>query len=193
MSSVLGTRVADYVYVDFASGAGGPTPYIEQHLNQTLRDEGRKEDVKFVLTDIKPHVAAWDAVAKKSDNVSYVAQSIDATDVPTADVLLKGVPDVKGKKVMRLFSLAFHHFDDDLASKVLENTIETSDGFWYVQYLGLPLPVDTPDGTLSLQANQAQPVNQLTNLSFLYLVSSNCNLAISPPSSPSACCGRSPC
>ena len=43
--------------------------------------------------------------------------------------MLKDVPGAKGQKIMRLFSLAFHHFDDDLAAKVLQNTIETSDGF----------------------------------------------------------------
>ena len=129
LSSVLGPRVSDYVYVDFASGAGGPTPYIEKHLNEELRDAG-KEDVKFVLTDISPHVSAWEAIEKRSENISYIPQSIDATNAPTADTLLEDVSGVQGKKVMRLFSLAFHHFDDELAAKVLENTIETSDGFW---------------------------------------------------------------
>ncbi|OAG41440.1 hypothetical protein AYO21_04382 [Fonsecaea monophora] len=128
LSSVLGPRLAQYVYVDFASGAGGPTPYIENHLNSELRAT-KKEEVKFVLTDISPHVSAWEAAAKKSKNISYIAQSVDATNAPTQEDLLKDVPDTKGKKVMRLFSLAFHHFDDDLAAKILKNTVETSDGF----------------------------------------------------------------
>ncbi|EXJ88214.1 hypothetical protein A1O1_05144 [Capronia coronata CBS 617.96] len=128
LSTVLGPRVSDYVYVDFASGAGGPTPYIENHLNQGLRDAG-KEDVKFVLTDIKPHISAWEAIAKKNENITYIPQSVDATNAPSAETLLRDVPAVMGKKIMRLFSLSFHHFDDDLAAKVLENTIETADGF----------------------------------------------------------------
>lgn len=137
LTRVLGpSRVGDYVYVDFASGAGGPTPYIEQHLNQTLRDQGQ-DPVQFVLTDISPHVSAWDAITKKSDNVAYVRHSVDATDAPPASELLASVPEAssdacRGRKVMRLFSLAFHHFDDPLAAKVLENTLKTSDGFWYV-------------------------------------------------------------
>jgi hypothetical protein len=129
LSTVLDSRVSDYVYFDFASGAGGPTPYIEKHLNEQLRKEG-KEAVKFVLTDISPHVGAWEAVAKKSENVNYIAQSVDATNAPGTETLLENVPGVQNKKVMRLFSLAFHHFDDDLAAKVLENTVETSDAFW---------------------------------------------------------------
>ena len=129
LTSVLGPRISDYAYVDFASGAGGPTPYIENHLNGELRAKG-EEEVKFVLTDISPHVGAWEVAARKSANVSFIPQSIDATDAPSAETLLKDVPGVKGKKVLRLFSLAFHHFDDGLAAKVLENTVETSDGFW---------------------------------------------------------------
>lgn len=129
LSSVLGPRVSEYVYVDFASGAGGPTPYIEGFLNTELREKG-EGDVKFVLTDISPHVAAWTAIAKKSENISYVGQSVDATNAPSTETLLKDVPGAKNKRVMRLFSLAFHHFDDDLAADVLENTTQTSDGFW---------------------------------------------------------------
>jgi hypothetical protein len=129
LATVLGPRISEYVYVDYASGAGGPTPYIENHLNSELRRQG-KEEVKFVLTDISPHVGAWEVAAQKSNNISFIPQSIDATASPAPETLLKNVPDVGGKKVMRLFSLAFHHFDDELAGKVLANTIETADGFW---------------------------------------------------------------
>lgn len=129
LSSILGPRISDYVYIDFASGSGGPIPYIEKDLNAQLREES-KDEVKFVLSDISPHVDAWDVAAKKSDNLSYIVQSVDATDAPPAKALLKGVAGAQGKKVMRLFCLAFHHFDDELAAQVLQNTVETSDGFW---------------------------------------------------------------
>jgi len=128
LSAALGPRISDYVYVDFASGAGGPTPYIERILNKQLRDDG-KDEVKMVLSDLKPHLSAWEPLAKKSENLSYIPQGVDAANCPAAQSLLKDVPGVNGKKVMRLFSLAFHHFDDDLAANILENTIETSDGF----------------------------------------------------------------
>jgi hypothetical protein len=65
---------------------------------------------------------------KKSENLSYVADGVDAANVP--DNLLRNVEGVQGKKVMRLFSLAFHHFDDGLAARILDNTAETGDGFW---------------------------------------------------------------
>lgn len=129
LPSVLKDRISNYVYVDFASGAGGPTPYIEKHLNAQLRKEG-KQEVEFVLSDISPHIQAWHAASKKSQNIHYIRESVDASAAPTKETLLKDVPNTNSKGVMRLFSLAFHHFDDDLAKKILKNTVETSDGFW---------------------------------------------------------------
>jgi len=35
--------------------------------------------------------------------------------------------------IFRLFCLAFHHFDDQLARKVLQSTLDTSDGFAIVE------------------------------------------------------------
>lgn len=84
--------------------------------------------MKFVLTDLKPHTEAWKSLVIKSENLSYVAEGVDAANAPKD--LLKDVEGVQGKKVMRLFSLAFHHFDDSLATRILDNTAETADGFW---------------------------------------------------------------
>lgn len=129
LPEILGSRISDYVYVDFASGAGGPTPYIEKSLNAQLSRAG-KRNVDFVLSDISPHISAWSAASKKSEHLSYVPDSVDATNAPSAKILLQNVASTKEKKVMRLFSLAFHHFDDDMAARVLQNTVETADGFW---------------------------------------------------------------
>lgn len=148
----LGDTVADYTYVDFCAGAGGPTPLIEQHLNSQLssRDEqtsllsdgasgslrkrtsgavSDKGPVKFVLTDLHPHIPDWTEAAKQSDNLSYVSESVDAANAPA------GLAGKDGKKIFRLYNLAFHHFDDDLGSDILRNTIETADGFGYVKWL----------------------------------------------------------
>lgn len=38
----------------------------------------------------------------------------------------------EGKKIFRLYNLAFHHFDNELGKGILKNTIETADGFGYV-------------------------------------------------------------
>jgi hypothetical protein len=129
LSRVLGNNVSEYAYVDFASGAGGPTPLIERALNRQIAARNdHTEAVKFVLTDLNPHLEAWKRLTKKSENLTYVPEGVDAANAP--EDLLRGVEGVQGKKVMRLFSLAFHHFDDGLAARILDNTAETADGFW---------------------------------------------------------------
>lgn len=129
LSRVLGDSVSEYAYVDFASGAGGPTPLIERALNRQIAARNdHTAAVKFVLTDLKPHPEAWRSLAQKSENLSYVAEGVDAANAPND--LLHNVDGVQGTKIMRLFSLAFHHFDDDLAARILDNTADTADGFW---------------------------------------------------------------
>jgi hypothetical protein len=140
---VLSSSITDYTYVDFCAGAGGPTPFIELDLNaQLLSEQSSKtaighttksprseEDtgaVKFVLTDLHPHIPEWTKAVKKSKHLSYVSKPVDAANAPT-DLIERD-----GKKTFRLFFLAFHHFDDPLAREILRNTMETADGFGYV-------------------------------------------------------------
>ncbi|KAI9758064.1 MAG: hypothetical protein M4579_003195 [Chaenotheca gracillima] len=132
---ILGRNVTDYVFVDFCAGAGGPTPTIERLLNRQLPPTAKRapqaksskepEAVRFLLTDLHPHIEAWEEAAKKSDNMGFVRESVDAANAPR-DLLASAQGD---KKVFRLFNLAFHHFDDPLAAKILNNTLETADGF----------------------------------------------------------------
>ncbi|KAK7753193.1 hypothetical protein SLS62_004926 [Diatrype stigma] len=191
---------AQYTYIDFCAGAGGPTPDIERALNERLlhnkgsssssdgssgsssgsstntplsgtfppsastngsagpspsyaavastapqengkgEQEGGQENGKgnqekadgngpvarFVLTDLHPHAAEWAAACKRSEHLSYIAEPVDASDAPAELIARYTEP---GKKVFRLYNLAFHHFDDGLARAMLRNTIETSDGF----------------------------------------------------------------
>ncbi|KAK3945679.1 hypothetical protein QBC46DRAFT_302907 [Diplogelasinospora grovesii] len=84
------------------------------------------QPVRFVLTDLHPHVEDWQKAASASPNLSYIPDSVDAANAP-ADLVGRYKRD--GKKVFRLFNLAFHHFDDPLARAILKNTVETSDGF----------------------------------------------------------------
>lgn len=155
LSNTLGTAVRDYVFIDFCAGGGGPTPSIEKHLNQAIESTPSsstsavcdgpitngntnahsyaavaaappKRPVRFVLTDLHPHVDDWKKAASASPNVTYVSDSVDAAHAP-ADLV--GRYKSEGTKVFRLFNLAFHHFDDPLAKAILKNTVETSDGF----------------------------------------------------------------
>jgi len=128
----LSKSVTNYSYVDFCAGAGGPTPYIERYLNKQLATtrkhmvNGDTDDsVQFVLTDLHPHIPDWMEAAAKSSNLSFVSRPVDASNAPLD--LLKN----DKKKVFRLFNLAFHHFEDNLARDILKNTIETAHGFGY--------------------------------------------------------------
>ena len=148
LSTQLADSVRDYVFVDFCAGAGGPTPFIEEHLNGHLlqaststaqekndgadsgvhgdKNASPDEPVQFVLTDLHPHEENWRAVAAQRPNVGYEARPVDAANVP-AELVSRYKEG--GKKLFRLFNLAFHHFDDPLARAILKNTIETSNGF----------------------------------------------------------------
>ncbi|KAK4189337.1 hypothetical protein QBC35DRAFT_493398 [Podospora australis] len=136
------SRVRDYVFIDFCAGGGGPTPQIEKHLNRAISSSPASTNsastpsyaaaavapppVQFILTDLHPHVELWSAAAAASSNLTYVKESVDAARAPT-DLIASHKRS--GKKVFRLFNLAFHHFDDTLARRILKNTVETSDGF----------------------------------------------------------------
>ena len=145
----LSDSLVDYTYVDFCAGAGGPTPYIAKHLNTqlshvralqhmaylnagrpTLHGASNEAAVKFILTDLHPHITNWTDLSKRSDNLSFVSESVDAGNAPT---YLNGK---NGKKIFRLYNLAFHHFDDVMGKAILRNTIETAHGFGFVT----PLP-----------------------------------------------------
>lgn len=119
----LGTSISQYNFVDFCAGAGGPTPFIEKCVNNDLRGKGLSP-VEFILTDLHPSIRHWDSVAKTSPHLSFERDPVDAAKAPR-----RLVQRTNGKKAMRLFNLAFHHFDDALARRILKDTVETSDGF----------------------------------------------------------------
>ena len=150
LNQTLSDSVTSYTYVDFCAGAGGPTPFIEKNLNAQLSSRippspftanakpngltprspqaavHNIDSVKFVLTDLHPHIPDWTEASKRSENLSYVSEPVDAANAPAH---LNGKD---GKKIFRLYNLAFHHFDDNLGSDILRNTLETADGFGYV-------------------------------------------------------------
>ncbi|KAI9839448.1 MAG: hypothetical protein M1819_002073 [Sarea resinae] len=127
----------DFMVVDFCSGGGGPTPTIERMVNLERKSQGQKPII-FQLTDLKPNVGAWKTLAKQSPYLEYVSESVDATNPPhsvvhgiTYDEELSS--STRPKRVFRLYNLAFHHFDDALARKVLQSAMSTSDGFAIVE------------------------------------------------------------
>lgn len=133
----LGDRLSDHVFIDFCAGGGGPTPSIERHINRDIKQQAPsgsrpKDPVQFVLTDLHPHIENWTEAASRSPNVHFSPDSVDASDAP-ADLLTNHLNttalSTDNKKQFRLFNLAFHHFDDALARRILANTLRTSDGF----------------------------------------------------------------
>ena len=122
--------------IDFCSGSGGPTPLIEEHLQRQRARAGRSP-VPFYLSDISPNLDAYVSHASHSANLSFIPDPVDATNPPFA-AISSSTPGDKaaarergyehdGCKVLRLFSLAFHHFDDEGAKRVIKSTMNTSD------------------------------------------------------------------
>ena len=110
-----------YAAVAQAPPNGSSTTTTHPPPNSTA-DEG----VKFVLTDLHPHVDSWEKAARASPYLTYVSTPVNAASAPPELITQH---KRAGKGVFRLFNLAFHHFDDELARAILKNTVETSDGF----------------------------------------------------------------
>ncbi|KAK1713665.1 uncharacterized protein CLUP02_16554 [Colletotrichum lupini] len=135
LQHVLGPRLPSYTFIDFCAGSGGPTPAIERFVNRHLTAQ-KQPNVDFVLTDLHPNTESWARAAARSEHIGYEPKSVDAAHAPRE--LVDGYTS-KGKKVFRLFNLAFHHFDDPLAKAILKNTLETSDGFAIMELQGRDL------------------------------------------------------
>jgi hypothetical protein len=157
----LNAQVTSYTYVDFCAGAGGPTPFIEKDLNAKLDSRVSSSPyatppndrcltprsprivaepagaVKFVLTDLHPHIPDWTEASKRSEYLSFVSEPVDAANAPTT------LNSMDGKKIFRLYNLAFHHFEDKLGMDILKNTTETADGFGYG--LVFPFSLQSPN------------------------------------------------
>lgn len=85
----------------------------------------RRHPIKFLLSDLYPHNDLWSRSCAKSDNLDYVDVPVDATRAPK-DLARRGGGDAD--KHIRTFFLAFHHFDETSAKRVLEDAIENADG-----------------------------------------------------------------
>ena len=155
LQTVLGPSITKYTFVDFCSGAGGPTPYIEREVNKAFRKLGDGGNIlvrdgdggaarhgsmdtdggggasggaDFVMTDIHPHLPEWVKACKKSNHLHYVPSPVDAANAPRDLLSMAGTHERK-KKIFRLYSLSFHHFPDPLATRILHNTLTNSSGF----------------------------------------------------------------
>jgi hypothetical protein len=116
--------VEDLVVVDFGSGGGGPIPQIAHIVNASRKENGLSV-VPFLMTDLAPHIEAWKTAVKEypDSGLGYLNQSVDAANPPESLI------SQDGRNIFRVFCLAFHHFDDELAKKIMHSTLETANGF----------------------------------------------------------------
>jgi hypothetical protein len=125
--------------IDFCSGAGGPIPTIERIVNEQRSAQG-KQPVPFLMSDLYPNLDSWmEVCAKSRGSLSFIPQEVDATDPPVSATSSTSPHSRTTEgyrsdtRVFRLYCLSFHHFDDEMARKVLESTMQTADGFAIIE------------------------------------------------------------
>lgn len=134
--------------IDFCAGGGGPTPIFEQIVNNRRRSRDQKP-LEFLMSDLYPNIPAWEEQCNESSSLGYIPEPVDATSPPASaqsleckDVLVEDQerysesdppPNTRKDRVFRLFSLSFHHFDDNSARKILQSTMEHSDGIAIIE------------------------------------------------------------
>ncbi|RYY70985.1 MAG: class I SAM-dependent methyltransferase [Chitinophagaceae bacterium] len=98
--------------LDLCSGGGGPMQIIQRNLESKLG-----QPVPVTLTDKFPNTAAFQFLADQAGNkISFIPTPVDAAEVP-------------GKLTgFRTIFSGFHHFDDELAKKVLQNAVDNKAG-----------------------------------------------------------------
>lgn len=92
--------------VDLGSGGGGGLIWLNSVLKKDI------PDLKIVLTDFYPNIAAFKYTKEKADNFEYIETPIDARDVPAT---LMG---------LRTQFLSLHHFKPKDAVQILQNATD---------------------------------------------------------------------
>ena len=93
-------------------------------ISRRRRSQSRRP-VSILLSDIQPHLSAWKRLASRSASATlgYLPYPVDATRAPEK---------MTKQRHFRTFCLAFHHFDEEGAIRVLEDAMRTADGIGYV-------------------------------------------------------------
>lgn len=93
--------------LDIASGAGGPARILVTEIQRAGRVAPR-----FVLTDLRPQIAAWEeASARFPGVISFEREPVDATQIPAS------MSDGRARLIIN----AFHHLPPDLAASILHD------------------------------------------------------------------------
>ncbi|KAF2636475.1 hypothetical protein P280DRAFT_152198 [Massarina eburnea CBS 473.64] len=119
---------------EFCAGSGGPTPFFEKIINEH-RTYSQKAPLQFSISDICPNPEAWKGLVKKSKHLRTIEESVDAAAPPTVALshFSRRTSEADPKntsenRILRLFNLSFHHFDDLAAVDILRSTMKTADG-----------------------------------------------------------------
>lgn len=97
--------------IDLCSGSGGPMLEVADKL----RTSGKFPELKLVLSDLYPNQKAAKAInQKEEDSVTYLVDSLDATQVR------------KGLVGLRTMVSSMHHMKPELARKILKNAKEAN-------------------------------------------------------------------
>lgn len=75
------------------------------------------------MTDLFPNVASWKRLVKGRPSLFFEEGSVNASE--GGEVVARWGRE----RTCRLFNLAFHHFDDQLAGDILQDTVQNSDAF----------------------------------------------------------------
>ncbi|KAL5376109.1 hypothetical protein DPSP01_010702 [Paraphaeosphaeria sporulosa] len=125
---------------EFCAGSSGPTPTFERLINQH-RVNMKEPPIRFTMSDLYPNREAWDGLMGTSEWLSLEYDPVNAISPPpkamSLGLALNKQPNEHNntdrRRVFRLFNCSFHHFDDELARKIMESTMETSDGFAIIE------------------------------------------------------------
>lgn len=101
-------RMQSNTIIDLASGGGGGLVKLSKRLCE------KRSDLKIVLTDFYPNIAAFERTKKLSHGFDYWTSSVDAMHVPT---------DLKG---VRTQFLSLHHFHPDQAVQIIQNAVDAN-------------------------------------------------------------------
>ncbi|MDN5216108.1 hypothetical protein QQ020_28810 [Fulvivirgaceae bacterium BMA12] len=100
-------KSGNYQIVDLGSGGGGGLLWLNEALKETY------PELKILLTDYYPNIAAFEYTKNQADNFEYISTPVDARDVPST---LNG---------LRTQFLSLHHFQPRDAGKILQNAVNS--------------------------------------------------------------------
>jgi len=136
LNNITDINTTSYTIIDFCSGAGGPTPSIEKAVNST-RQRLDQRPILFRMSDIEPNLDAWIEASSQSEYLSFIPQAVDATRPPASVISMSASSSLAkaraDTKMVHLFCLSFHHFNDATAKEVLRGMLQNSDAFVIIE------------------------------------------------------------